>query len=361
MGKHNDYCVILAGGVGKRLWPYSRREKPKQFLDFFGMGRTLLQQTFDRISRFIPADQIFISTYSDYVPFVHEQLPMVSDDHILAEPVQLSTAPATAWANYHISTLAADANIFVTPCDQVILDEECFAGELQTALRYVEKHDVFLSMGVKATEPNSAYGYIQMGEEKQPGLYTVQSFTEKPGADYARTFVDSGEFLWNTGLFVWNVKTFKRLINRLIPAMDEAILDLDSDITPEKELDIVRRFYPTNGRSSIDLVILEQAQHVLVQLCNFGWADIGCWPELRAVEKKDVDGNAVIGGAKVMLSGAQRNIVCLPKDTAAVIRGLEGYLVASAGNVLVICPNDDPGLVKKLFNEASVTMGEEYV
>lgn len=361
MGKHNDYCVILAGGIGKRLWPYSRREKPKQFLDFFGTGRTLLQQTYDRIARFIPADHIFISTFADYAELISEQLPDVEKSHILAEPVQLSTAPATTWANYHISTLDENANIFVTPCDQLILHEERFAEQLETALRYVEEHPAFLSIGVKATKPNTAYGYIQMGDEVQPGLFTVRTFTEKPSEDYARMFAESGEFLWNTGLFVWNVKTFKKLQNRVLPSVDEALLGVDGEMTAEKELEIVQRFYPTNGRNSIDLVILEQAKEVYVQLCDFGWADIGSWPELHTVEKKDVDGNAVIGGAKVLFSGAGNNTVCLPKDTAAVIRGLDGYLVAAEGNVIVICPNKDPGLVKKLFNEVEVTMGEEYV
>lgn len=361
MDSQHNYCVILAGGVGKRLWPYSRRERPKQFLDFFGAGRTLIQQTYDRIVRFIPPERIFVSTYTDYVSLIHEQLPAVADDHILAEPVQLSTAPATAWASYHINTLDAAANIFVTPCDQLILYEDRFARELEAALHHVATHDVFLALGVPATKANTAYGYIQMGEEVQPGLFTVRSFTEKPDLPYARTFAESGEFLWNTGLFVWNVRTFQRLSHRLMPALHEAITEAGASLTPTKELDIVRRLYPAAARRSIDLVILEQANHVFVQQCSFGWSDVGNWPELHAVQQKDVDGNTVIGGAKVMLSGARDNTVCLPRNVAAVIRGLDGYLVAAEGNVIVVCPNDDPGLVKKLFNEAAVTMGEEYV
>lgn len=360
MEANNNYCIILAGGVGKRLWPYSRREKPKQFLDFFGTGRTLLQHTYDRMAGFIPQDHIFISTYSDYLDLVREQLPQVDESHLLAEPVQLSTAPATVWASYHIARRDPKAAIVVTPCDQLILDEAKFAGQVQNGLDFVSREQAFLAIGVKATRPNTAYGYIQMGHEVQPGLFTVSSFTEKPDEDYARKFVESGEFLWNTGLFLWNVATFRHVLQEMMPVLD-TLKGTAQEASSEEELELVRRYYPAAQHRSIDLFVLAKGRHVFVQLCDFGWADIGSWPELHKASGKDADGNAVIGRNSTLMSDCSDNLICLPDKTAAVVRGLKGYLVALNDNVLVICPNDDPALVKKFVNEAQVKLGEDYV
>lgn len=360
MGKHNDYCVILAGGLGKRLWPCSRKDMPKQFLDFFGTGRTLLQQTYDRISRIVPQDHIYISTFEDYVTLVERQLPDVTSEHILAEPVQLSTAPATAWASYHIVLRDPDATIFVTPCDQMIIDDSRFKQELLSALDLASTHDVFLALGVKATQPNTAYGYIQMGDSIEENLYAVQSFSEKPDMEYAEAFVQSGEFLWNTGLFVWSARTFRKFLHEMMPVLEEQLLIENGDIKAEREIDLVQQLYPANLHRSIDLVILDKCENVYVLQCDFGWADIGCWPELYQVIDKDVDDNAVIGGGHVDLTNSQNNLVMIPSQKAAIVYGLDGYLVADKGNVLLICPNKDPGLVKRLAKEARIELGEDY-
>lgn len=358
----HDYCVILAGGIGKRLWPCSRRSRPKQFIDFFGTGQTLLQQTYARISRFIPRANIYISTYADYLPLVEEQLPDVARENILAEPVQLSTAPATAWASYHIALHDPEACIFISPCDQLILNEDTFASELTEALAFVRQHDVFLAMGITATRPNSAYGYVQMGDEVGPGLFTVRSFTEKPDERYAQKFVDSGEFLWNTGIFLWNSRAIRQMLRRLMPLIDEMMPSPDGTAaTLEREIETVRRYYPASARRSIDLLILDKCENVFVKRCSFGWADIGCWPELHAAKRKDGDGNVVVGHNKTMIQGCRNTLVSLPDGMAAVVRGLDGFLVAANDNVLVVCPNDDPALVKALFNEAQVKLGSEYV
>lgn len=357
--KHN-YCVILAGGVGKRLWPCSTRKRPKQFLDFFGTGHTLLQQTYERVSRFIISKNIYVSTFSDYAGMVAEQLPRLPRQNILAEPVRLSTAPAVTWASYHIGIHDAEANIFVVPCDQLILDEARFAEDLEAGLDFVAKNDVFLAMGVKAVQPNTAYGYIQMGREEGDGLYAVKSFTEKPDAKFAGMFVESGEFLWNTGLFAWNFQTMRSLLHRTMPQVEETLSHL-RDISLKEELSIVKRYYSMNVHRSIDLVVLEKNERVFVKECSFGWADLGNWPDMRAAEKKDVDGNAVVGNNPVMFSGSQNNVVCMPDRMAAVIQGLDGFLVAMNDKVLVICPDNDPALVRRLYNEAQFTLGDEYV
>ena len=362
MTTHNDYCIILAGGGGKRLWPCSRRQMPKQFLDFMGTGRTLLQQTYDRYVHFLPKENIYISTFKDYVGLVREQLPDLPEENILAEPVQLSTAPAVTWASYHISMKNPEANIVVTPADQHIVNEAKFAEQIRSGLDFVKKHQVFLAMGVKPTVPNTAYGYIQMGpDSKEHHLFRVKSFSEKPAPEYARMFMESGEFLWNTGIFLWHAPTMLEMLEKLTPIVSEHISKTGSNLSPDEEPELVKRFYPSNMHISIDLVILEKCSNVYIQQCDFGWADIGCWPELHEVMPKDADGNTILNNTKIMLSDCRDNVICLPKGMGAVLRGLEGYVIAQEGNMLVVCPNNDPALVRRLGNEAQMKLGDEFI
>lgn len=362
MKKHKDFCIIMAGGEGRRLWPQSRKYLPKQFIDFFGTGRTLLQQTYDRFAAFIPATQIYVSTYRDYVDLVREQLPDLPLENVLVEPVQLSTAPAAAWASCHIGMREPDAAIIVTPADQHIVREERFREQVQRTLDFVADNDVFVAMGVKTTVPNTAYGYIQMGNPVKEGvLYNVKSFQEKPAAEYARLFVESGEFLWNTGLFVWSARSMQQLLREVTPVVAERIEAAHGQMSRDEELTLVREYYPSNLNQSIDLMLLGRGKNVYVYECDFGWADVGCWPELYEVAHKDVDGNALLGAGKVLLSGCSRNVVCMPEGRAAIIKGLEGYLVAECDNVLVICPNDEAMTVRRLADETLVKLGEEYL
>jgi len=360
MNSANNYCIILAGGIGKRLWPRSCREKPKQFIDFFHCGSTLLQQTYRRVSRIVPRENIYVSTFADYHDLVVEQLPDLAEANILAEPVQLSTAPATAWASFHIAMLNPEANIFVSPCDQFIDDEAAFESEVLEGLEYTHEHDTFLALGVPANEANSAYGYIQMGPEVAPNLFRVRSFSEKPDPTFAKVFVDSGEFLWNTGLFLWNAHTISQLMDEIMPAVGEEIAALDRPPSLEQEIEIVRRYYPSVSRLSIDLAILEKAQNVVVRRCVFGWADVGSWPQLHALSPKDADGNAVLGEHKTLLSNCRNTLFSLPEGMAVVAEGLDGFLVAADDKMLLICPNQDPGLAKKLYNNAKTTLGDEF-
>ena len=358
----NDFCIILAGGVGKRLWPCSRRNVPKQFIDFTGVGRTLLQQTFDRYARFIPRENIYVSTFRDYAGLVAEQLPELPAANVLAEPVQLSTAPAAVWASCHISRLVPEANIVVTPSDQFIADEEKFGQQIRAGLEFVAAHGDFLAVGAKPTVPNTAYGYIQSdGNGVGQRRFGVQSFSEKPAPEYARMFVESGEFLWNTGIFLWNARTMADMIHCLAPMAAEYMTRNADGFTAEEETEFMEKVYPASLRVTIDTVLLERCRNLRVQECDFGWADIGCWPALREVAGKDADGNAVLGGGRVMFSGCRNNLVRLPEGMGAVVRGLEGYLVAMEGNMLVVCPNDDPALARRLGNEAGVRLGEEFL
>lgn len=361
MEKQN-YCIILAGGIGRRLWPCSRKRLPKQFIDFFGVGRTLLQQTYDRFARFVPAGNIFVSTFVDYEALVREQLPELPAGHVLCEPVQLSTAPAVSWASQHIALHDPQANVVVAPSDQYIVNEERFVGQLRKGLEFVGGHKSFLAIGVRPTVPNTAYGYIQLGERLSDlGLCRIKSFTEKPAADYAQMFVESGEFLWNTGLFLWNVATMDEQLRVLAPQVYAHIADRGGALSDVEEIDIVKAYYPANMHRSIDLVVLDACPNTYVQECDFGWADVGSWPEMYKVADKDGDGNAVSGSPRVVFSDCRDTFVRLPEGMGAVVKGLEGYLVAQSGNMLVVCPNDDPALARQLANGVQMELGEDFV
>lgn len=362
---HNNYCVIMAGGVGRRLWPVSRQNHPKQFIDFFGTGRSLLQLTYDRVSRFVPQENIYVCTGEEYADLTRQQLPVLTDEQILLEPVRLSTAPAAVWASWHIRRRNQQANVLVMPADQIITDEPAFERELLSALDFVATHDEFLCIGVPARDPNTAYGYIQKGRELGPGLYEVKTFTEKPPIEYARTFVKSGEFLWNTGIFLWNVATMQRLEEEIIPGISHSDIIISS---AEEEQQLVHLCYPSATREALDGTLLE-TQSMAVRECSFGWSDVGNWMMMSSVLHHTADGNGVIttpprDGAEpldhnVTFKGTRDTVVSLPADTAAVIRGLDGYLVALHDNVLVITPNDDPARMRHYAAELQVKHGEK--
>lgn len=361
MTNNNNFCVIMAGGIGRRLWPYSRKRLPKQFVDFFGTGRTLLQQTYDRYIQFIPAENIYVSTFADYVDIVKQQLPEIKAEQILVEPVQLSTAPAAAWTALYLTHQFGSGNLIITPADQYIINEERFVEQVSRGLEYVDAHNNFLAVGVRPTTPNTGYGYIQMDDVKDGDYPMVKSFTEKPDLQFAEMFVESGEFLWNSGMFMCNLPTMLDMLERELPAFSQCVATARSGATKEQMLQLFNDTYPSMVHQSIDLLLLEKTKNVVAMACNFGWADVGSWPELHEVEQKDGDDNAVISSTRVLFDQAYGNLVCLPDVKAAVIAGLEGYLVAEKDGVLVICPNHDAAIVRRLVTEAQMKLGEEFV
>lgn len=352
------YCVILAGGRGRRLWPCSREEKPKQFLDFFGTGRTLLQQTFDRFAKLVPLNHIYVATNELYAHWVREQLPMLPDDNLLAEPIYRDTAPSVAWATYRIRRFDEEACVVVTPADQAVLDEEAFSRNLRDGFSLVSYRDVFLAMGVRPTRPEPGYGYIQLGEQVEEDVYEVQSFTEKPDRDFARLFIESEEFYWNTGIFMANVRCLRRCFDALLPPV---LRLLDADCPIGRENEYVRENFPSYPHLSIDGAILERSEGVLVMRCDFGWADLGTWHSIYEMLQKSADDNVVID-SDVILEDARQNVIRLPHGRLAVVQGLEGFIVAEHGNVLLICRKEDSSaLVRKFVNEVQLKRGDEFV
>ena len=361
MSKNNNYCIILAGGKGMRLWPCSRAQYPKQFIDFFGTGRTLLQQTFDRFAKVVPPEHIFVNTNQAYASLVKAQLPELLEDNLMAEPIHRNTAPSVAWTNHRITHENPDANIIVTPSDQMVQNEDAFRQNVMEGFDFVEHDDTLLTMGVKPTRPEPGYGYIQVGEPVGRDVYRVKSFTEKPEREFAKMFVQSGEVYWNTGLFLSNARNLTRCFVELLPMVLRNLDAVKPDYTIEDERAFVKENFPSYPNLSIDYGILEKSDNVHVMKCDFGWADIGTWHSIYESIRKSEDDNVIID-SDVILDNSKGNVIKLPKGRFAVINGLEGYIVAEKDNVLLICKKEDSSaLVRKYVNEVQMKKGDEYV
>jgi len=357
-----NYCVILAGGRGRRLWPCSRNHCPKQFIDFFGTGRTQLQTTYDRFTKLLPKENIYICTCKEYVELVKEQLPDIDEKSILVEPVNRNTAPSVAWANMRIKRKDPDANIVIAPSDHMVVNEEAFARSVDVGLSYVSEHDVLLVMGVKPTRPEPGYGYIQLGELScKPDVFSVKSFTEKPEREFATMFMESGEFYWNTGIFITNSQHLTDCFEHIFPTVLRNLKVENPTYTYEEELEYVAKHYPSYPNLSIDYAILEQSHQVYVMKCDFGWADLGTWHAIYEFMGHG-DGDNVVVDSEVMMEDSRNNIIKLPKGKLGVISGLDGYIVAEEDNVLLICKKGDSSAqVRKYVNEVQIRYGDDFI
>ena len=354
----NNYCVIMSGGVGSRFWPYSRKNLPKQFLDFFVTGRSLLQQTFDRFNKLIPAENILIVTNELYANLVQQQLPQLHPQQILLEPSRRNTAPCIAWASYHIRALNPNANIVVAPSDHLILKEDEFLSAIEKGLEFVAKADKLLTLGIKPNRPETGYGYIQIASKEEDNVYKVKTFTEKPELELAKLFVASGEFYWNSGLFMWNVNNIIKAIEEYLP---DVVMNLKSDVYgTSEEMAFINEHFPACTNVSIDFGVMEKADNVYVSLGDFGWSDLGTWGSLYDLAPKDDDGNVTLK-CHTQLYDSQNNIIVLPSGKLAVVAGMKGYLIAESDNVLLICPKDEEGAIRNYVMDAQIKLGEKYI
>ena len=363
MKTQNDiYCIILAGGKGRRLWPCSRQERPKQFVDFFGTGRTQLQQTFDSMRKIIPVSNIYISTNKLFADIVAEQIPEVSAENIMADPIHRNTAPSVAWINYRILRRNSNSNVIVAPSDQMIFNEEEFGKAVLNGFEFVSRTDSLLTLGVKPTRPEPGYGYIQKGEPTDiDDLYKVRSFTEKPEREFARMFMESGEFYWNTGLFMSNSRYLQTCFDRILPEVLRKLVKEKPDCTLEEENKYIEENFSLYPNLSIDYGLLERNEQVYVMRCNFGWADLGTWHSIYEAMSKKADDNIVLD-SHVIIEDSKNNIIKLPKDKLCVINGLEGFIVVENDNVLLICKKEDSSaLIRKYVNEVEIRKGKEYI
>jgi len=357
----NSYCVIMSGGIGSRFWPFSREDRPKQFLDFFGTGRSLLQQTFDRFSQIIPTENIFISTNERYAFLVKEQLPQLSESQILLEPTRRNTAPCIAYASYHIQAINPKANIVVTPADHLILQEQHFLRNIQTGLNFVKHHPSLVTLGVKPNRPETGYGYIQTQEgDNTDNIQKVKAFTEKPNQDLANIFFESGDFFWNSGIFIWNVNTIVEAFKKYLPDISTRFEQGIGIYNTEGEKAFILEQYPMSQNISIDYGIMEKADNVYMLLAEFGWSDLGTWGSLHDLSEKDSRRNAALK-CKTMFIDSSNNLVALPEDQLAVIQGLDDYIIASADNILLICEKSEEQRIKHFVTDISMKFGEEYL
>lgn len=357
----NNYCVIMAGGVGSRFWPFSTNKKPKQFLDFFGTGRSFLQMTFDRFSKIVPVENIYIASNSDYKDLILEQLPEISENQVLLEPARRNTAPCIAYAMNKIYTLNKEANVIVSPSDHLILKEDDFISTIKEGLEYTRQNDNILTLGIKPNRPETGYGYIQIAEnDGKSRFYKAKTFTEKPNLELAKIFLDSGEFLWNSGMFIWNAKS-------IIAAFDSYLEEVSNKFkagaefygTP-KEQEYINSIYQSCTNISIDYAILEKADNVHVLAANFGWSDLGTWGSIYEHSEKDTEQNVTLK-CKSLLYDCKDNIIALPDGKLAVVQGLEDYIVAEADKVLLICKKSEEQRIRQFVNDTLVKIGEDYI
>ena len=335
---------------------------PKQFIDFFGTGRTQLQATYDRIVKLLPIDHIYICTCREYLEMSREQLPDVPERNFIVEPINRNTAPSVAWAAMRILKREPEANVIIVPSDQMVLNEASFTHSVELGFSYVSENDVLMVMGVKPTRPEPGYGYIQMGDLScKPEVYAVKSFTEKPEREFATMFMNSGEFYWNTGIFLSKVSYLLSSFEKIFPEVLRPLRYEKVDYTYEEEMEFVVRNYPRYPNLSLDYAILEQCRNVFVMQCDFGWADLGTWHAIYESMSK-VEGDNVVIDSRVELEDCSNNVIKLPKGKIGVFNGLEGYIVADSEDVLLVCrKNDDSSLIRKYVSEIGLKYGEEFV
>ncbi len=348
--KSQNYCLILAGGIGQRLWPVSRSVKPKQFLDFFGTGRTLLQQTYDRVSQIVEPQNIYISTNAQYLPLIYEQLPEVDDMHILEEPLRRGTLASVIWGMAVITKRNPRARVLVTPSDQLIMQQDVYTKDVMDGLEFVATHDCLVVMGEKATRPETRYGYIQKGAESDmPGINKVKTFTEKPAREFAETFISDGDFLWNTSLHAFRADVLLDTVCRTMPEYQVAIPHLMADAESDDAM-LVPEAFQTLPNLSLATGLLEHTDNVYVKECSFGWADLGTWASLHDDCPSDSNGN-VLMNTKAYLYDCHDNVIRLPEGKTAVIKGLKDYVIAEEGEILMICPREDAAAMRRMHTD----------
>ena len=342
----NHYCIIMAGGAGTRLWPISRTDFPKQFIEVGNTGKSFLRTTYDRFAGFFIPENIIVVTNSRYKNLVKQQIPELDDSNILAEPYSRNTAPCVAYATYTLLKRNPDAAMVVTPADHLIFDEDKFRETIINALDYAAREKVLMTIGLMPTRPDTNYGYIQVTGGKNAchadKAVKVKTFTEKPDADLARVFVDSGEFLWNSGIFAWTAQSIKEEMEKYLPEVTRLFTGWEKTLGSKAEEDFIARVYTDCLNISIDYAVMEKTDRAWLYPATFGWADIGSWESLQEFYPyKDTLGNAVI--AEKTLTSENHNSIFISnaRNKLVAIKGLKDYIVIDTDDVLLICPKND--------------------
>ena len=354
----NNYAVIMAGGIGSRFWPMSKVTFPKQFLDILGTGETLIQQTFNRLQRVCPAENILIVTNKNYKDLCLEQLPNVIESNILCEPAMRNTAPCVAYAAFKIQSMNENANIIIAASDHIILKEDEFVRVANDCLEVVAKNDILLTLGLTPSRPDTGYGYIQFTTEKLDNhqrIRKVKTFTEKPNQELALNFLDSGDFLWNSGMFVWSAKSITLAFRKQLRDMYDVFEQGKQFYNTSKETEFIDRIFPGCKNISLDYGIMEKSENVYVYPTDLGWSDLGTWGSLYAHLDLDENRNAVQGN-KVMLYDSEDNIIKVPNDKVVVMQGMNGYIVVENEGILLICKKENEQQIKQFVADLKINL-----
>lgn len=339
----------MAGGIGSRFWPMSTPNKPKQFLDVLGIGKSLLQMTFERLTKIAPETQIYIMTNAGYVDLVKEQLPNIDGSQILTEPMRKNTAPCIAYAASKIKSMNADATLIVAPSDHLILKEDKFTEIVQIAIETANKNPRLVTLGIKPTRPDTGYGYIEFvskGDILGGQVREVKNFTEKPDKEVAELFLKSGNYYWNSGIFVWKATTILNALEKFKPELRNLFSEEHGFYNTADEQASVNHCFEVCEDISIDFAVMENAKNVDVVLANFDWSDLGTWGSLYTHLEKDYNGNAVIG-ENVYMINSTNCIVNLPNSKLALIEGLDNHIIVESDNMLMILNKNDEQNLKK--------------
>jgi mannose-1-phosphate guanylyltransferase len=360
MNKHH-YVAIMAGGIGSRFWPMSRANLPKQFLDILHTGKTLIQETFDRYEKLVPAENIYIITSQEYVDIVKKQLPELPVGNIVAEPSRKNTAPCIAYIAFKLFQRDPEALMVAAPADNLILDSDAFIKTAAKALDFVGHINALVTLGIKPTYPNTGYGYIQHEmAEAAPSIHKVKTFTEKPNIEMAKAFVASGDFLWNAGIFTWKVKTLLAAFEKYLPEMYEVFAAEKDKLNTSEEAAIIEQVYPQCTSISIDFGIMEKADNVYVIPASFSWSDLGTWNSAWENMKKDYFDNAVAGNT-VMVVDAKNCMVHVPDNKLVVLQGLDDFIIVETKDVLMICKKEKEQEIKEYVSEIKRNKGDKYL
>ena len=366
---NNNHLIIMAGGVGSRFWPMSTPEKPKQFIDVLGIGKSLIQLTVERFDTVIPIENVWIVTSEKYKSIVREQLPGVPETQILLEPCMRNTAPCIEYVSRKIYAKNPEANLVFSPADHIVLDVSAFREVIKNSLEFTGNRDVILTLGMMPTRPETGYGYIKslqvnettslQGETQshkdaesqssiansQQPIVKVESFKEKPNLETAKSYLAEGGYYWNAGIFIWNAKMVVNTIAALVPELASVFDKIEPYFYTEQEQEIINQYFPTCPNISIDYAVMEKSKDVFVYPANFGWSDLGTWGSLYTHLEQDENNNAVVG-QNVNMVDCKNCVVHTPSERKVVIQGLDNYIVAESNNTLLICKKEEEQHIK---------------
>ena len=344
------YAVILAGGIGSRFWPVSREDNPKQFVDILGTGKTLIQDAFERYEKLVPVENIYVITNSRYSELVKKQLPKLGDQQILAEPVGKNTAACVAYAAHKISEISKDGVLIVAPSDHLIQDENTFIQQIHTAHRFAKKTDALVTLGLKPHRPDTGYGYIQFDQnEVSDGVNKVITFTEKPPLELANKFLESGDFLWNSGMFVWRIECILKALQEFLPELNMSFSEVKGAYNTNLESKHIDRIYSEIASISIDNGILEKADNVYVLPSSFGWSDLGTWKSVQEQLASEDENTSL--NVNLHAIDSSQNLIVSDSNKLVVIKDLEGYFVIDTKDALLICKSDQEQEVKRISSD----------